>query len=199
MHLFGGIRTKQWGVSSTSGVALLWLGRGHRKIEWSCFQLSMAGRSIWDCHLLAMCCHLFLRCPLFLLFFTMMCLCLLFFMCKSLCTWWKELEALRWGGKQMGGMKKKMERAVEGASRSCTHCLWAVTWPCRVLHGISGEALYLNSADTTLPWLVLLHLMVYLPLKPSRSLIWRTVCQSFWSFPTDELKHPSEVLFACGF
>lgn len=107
---------------------------------------------------------------------------------------WGEEENSRWGG-----MKKKMERAVEGASRSCTHCLWAVTRPCRVLHGISDEALDLNGTDTTLPRLVLLHLMVYLPLTPSRSLIWWTVCQSFWSFPTDELKHPSELLLAHGF
>lgn len=57
LHLFGGIRTKQWGVSSTSGAALLRLGRGDRKIERSCFQLAVAGRSIWGFHLLAVCCH----------------------------------------------------------------------------------------------------------------------------------------------
>ena len=62
--------------------------------------------------------------------------------------------------------------------------MYVFAWYCRW----SLALVSCSGANTTFLWLVLLHLVVYLPLTPNRSLIWWwTICQSFWLFPTDKI------------
>lgn len=154
---------------------------GGRKIKHSCFLLCVEGMSIWDylCHLAAVHRHLLLCCFLSLFSFTVMCLCSA--VCEGLVyvlegTWGCQ-EGER-GGWQVEWMKNPLGRAVEGGRpgvqslNSLTLGHSAATYVFTWCYKGSLVPISCSATRTTLPWLALQCLMVYLHLASNNSLIW---------------------------